>query len=85
MQKITINSLYDDLAKETDVELKETIKDIIEWTETQYKKGSEIYWDDDWKDYVAFKDSEFVDSYAGMVTQQDYLYEELAKIMKGDK
>lgn len=79
MKEITIKSLYDDLAKETDVELRETIKGIIEWAETQYKNGSEIYWDDEWMDYVAFKDGEFVDSYAGMVTVQDYAYEELAK------
>lgn len=79
MQKITIKSLYDDLAKETDTELQITLKGIINWSETQYKKGSTIFWDDEWMDYVAFKDGEFIDSYTGIVTAQDYAYEELAK------
>lgn len=79
MQKIAIESLCDDLAKETDTELRETIKDIIRWAETQYEKGNDIFWDDEWMDYVAFKDGEFIDSCSGMVTAQDYAYEELAK------
>ena len=79
MREITIKSLYDDLAKEADTDSRDTLISIIEWMVAKQSLGATIFFDDEWMDYVAFKDGEFIDSYAGMVTAQDYLYEELAK------